>query len=129
MLPNAVSLVLDSGGEDGRQRALSRIADAHLAQVSGEPADIHRAAVKRVQDLVVGLAALLLGWPVMVAVAVAIKLDSPGPIFFRQRRHGFNNEEILVWKFRSMRAEAADFAAVQQVRAGDDRLAATQACW
>jgi lipopolysaccharide/colanic/teichoic acid biosynthesis glycosyltransferase len=71
---------------------------------------------------VVGATALLLGWPIMAAVAVAIKLDSPGPIFFRQRRHGFNNEEILVWKFRSMRAEAADFAAVQQVRAGDDRV-------
>ena len=122
VLPNDVSLVLDSGSEDGRQRALSRIADAQLAQVSGEPADIQRAGVKRVQDLVVGATALLLGWPIMAAVAVAIKLDSPGPIFFRQRRHGFNNEEILVWKFRSMRAEAADFAAVQQVRAGDDRV-------
>ncbi len=122
VLPNDVSLVLDSGGEDGRQRALSRIADSQLAQVSGEPADIQRAGVKRIQDLVVGGTALALGWPLMVAVAIAIRLDSPGPIFFRQRRHGFNNEEILVWKFRSMRAEAADFAAVQQVRAGDDRV-------
>ena len=122
VLPNDVSLVLDSGSEDGRQRALSRIADSQLAQVSGEPADIQRAGVKRIQDLVVGATALALGWPLMVAVAIAIKLDSPGPIFFRQRRHGFNNEEILVWKFRSMRAEAADFAAVQQVRAGDDRV-------
>jgi len=122
VLPNEVSLLIDSAGEDGRQRALSRIADAQLAQVSGEPADIQRAGIKRAQDLVVGATALLLGWPIMVAVAIAIKLDSPGPIFFRQRRHGFNNEEILVWKFRSMRAEAADFAAVQQVRAGDDRV-------
>ncbi|MFA7261502.1 MAG: exopolysaccharide biosynthesis polyprenyl glycosylphosphotransferase [Caulobacter sp.] len=122
VLPNDVSLVLDAGGEDGRHRALSRIADAQLAQVSGEPADIRRAGVKRAQDLVVGALALLLGWPLMLAVAMAIKLDSPGPVFFRQRRHGFNNEEILVWKFRSMRAEAADFAAVQQVRAGDDRV-------
>lgn len=122
VLPNDVSLVIDQAGEGGRQRTLSHIANAQLAQVSGEPADIHRAGVKRAQDLVVGAAALLLGWPIMAAVAVAIKLDSPGPIFFRQRRHGFNNEEILVWKFRSMRAEAADFAAVQQVRAGDDRV-------
>ncbi|MDP1631497.1 MAG: exopolysaccharide biosynthesis polyprenyl glycosylphosphotransferase [Caulobacter sp.] len=122
VLPNEVSLVIEAGGEDGRQRALSRIADAQLAQVSGEPANIRRAGVKRAQDLVVASLALLLGWPIMVAVAVAVRLDSPGPIFFRQRRHGFNNEEILVWKFRSMRAEAADFAAVQQVRAGDDRV-------
>ena len=117
VLPNDVSLVLDSGGEDGRVRALSRIADAQLAQVSGEPADVRRAVVKRLQDITVGWAALILGLPVMALVALAIKLDSPGPIFFRQRRHGFNNEEILVWKFRSMRQEAADFAAVQQVQA------------
>jgi Undecaprenyl-phosphate glucose phosphotransferase len=122
VLPNEVSLVIDQAGDGGRQRTLSHIANAQLAQVSGEPADIQRAGVKRVQDLVVGATALLLGWPIMAAVAVAIKLDSPGPIFFRQRRHGFNNEEILVWKFRSMRAEAADFAAVQQIRAGDDRV-------
>jgi Undecaprenyl-phosphate glucose phosphotransferase len=121
VLPNDVSLVLDSG-EDGRVRALSRIADAQLAQVSGEPADIRRAVAKRIQDIVVGSVGLLISAPIMLFVALAIKLDSPGPIFFRQRRHGFNNEEILVWKFRSMRQEAADFAAVQQVRAGDDRV-------
>ncbi len=122
VLPNDVSLVLESGGEDGRVRALSRIADAQLAQVSGEPADVRRAVVKRLQDIAIGWTALILGLPVMALVAIAIKLDSPGPIFFRQRRHGFNNEEILVWKFRSMRQEAADFAAVQQVQAGDNRV-------
>jgi len=122
VLPNDVSMVLDASGEDGRVRALSRIADAQLAQVSGEPADVRRAVVKRLQDIAVGWTALILGTPVMLLVALAIKLDSPGPIFFRQRRHGFNNEEILVWKFRSMRQEAADFAAVQQVQAGDTRV-------
>lgn len=122
VLPNDVSLVLDASGEDGRVRALSRIADSQLAQVSGEPADVRRAVVKRLQDLVVGWLALILAAPVMAIVALLIKLDSPGPVFFRQRRHGFNNEEILVWKFRSMRQDAADYAAVQQVRAGDDRV-------
>jgi len=43
-------------------------------------------------------------------------------VFFRQRRHGFNNEEILVWKFRSMRTEASDATASRQVTAGDDRV-------
>ncbi len=122
VLPNDVSLVLDAAGEDGRVRALSRIADAQLAQVSGEPADVRRAVVKRLQDIAVGWTALILAAPVMAVVAACIKLDSPGPIFFRQRRHGFNNEEILVWKFRSMRQDAADYAAVQQVQAGDDRV-------
>ncbi|MES2034054.1 MAG: exopolysaccharide biosynthesis polyprenyl glycosylphosphotransferase [Pseudomonadota bacterium] len=122
VLPNEVSLVMDSGGEDSRLRALSRIADAQLAQVSGEPADLRKASVKRVQDLVLASTALLFGWPVLALVALAVKLDSPGPVFFRQRRHGFNNEEILVWKFRSMRQEAADATASQQVQAGDNRV-------
>jgi lipopolysaccharide/colanic/teichoic acid biosynthesis glycosyltransferase len=52
---------------------------------------------------VIGSLGLLAAAPVMLLVALAIKLDSPGPVFFRQRRHGFNNEAILVWKFRSMR--------------------------
>ena len=58
----------------------------------------------------------------MMAIAMSIKLDSPGPIFFRQRRHGFNNEEIVVWKFRTMRHEAADARAERQVSANDDRI-------
>jgi lipopolysaccharide/colanic/teichoic acid biosynthesis glycosyltransferase len=57
-----------------------------------------------------------------VIIAAAVRLDSPGPIFFRQRRHGFNNEQFSVWKFRSMRVEAADATASRQVQANDDRV-------
>jgi lipopolysaccharide/colanic/teichoic acid biosynthesis glycosyltransferase len=60
--------------------------------------------------------------PVMAIVAVAIRLDSPGPILFRQRRHGFNNEAITVWKFRSMRVEATDHTAKRQVEKNDTRV-------
>ncbi|ATQ42695.1 exopolysaccharide biosynthesis polyprenyl glycosylphosphotransferase [Caulobacter mirabilis] len=122
VLPNDVSLVLDAAGSVSPNRTLSRIADAQVAQLSGGPTDARRAAFKRAQDLAVGALALLLAWPIMLAVALFIKLDSPGPVFFRQRRHGFNNEEILVWKFRSMRQETADATAARQVTAGDDRV-------
>ena len=67
-------------------------------------------------------AALVAAAPIMALTALAIRLDSPGPIFFRQRRHGFNQDEIVVWKFRSMRHEAADATASRQVSAGDDRV-------
>ena len=73
-------------------------------------------------DVVVGLVALILATPVMAMVALAIRLDSPGPIFFRQRRHGFNHEEIVVWKFRSMRHADADATAGRQVSANDCRV-------
>jgi Undecaprenyl-phosphate glucose phosphotransferase len=121
VLPNQVMLFIDQGPA-GRAAALSRITEAPLAPVSGAPSNERRALVKRAQDLIVGSLALLLGLPVMLLIAIAIKLDSPGPVFFRQRRHGFNNEEILVWKFRSMRPTSDPGEGVRQVKFGDDRV-------
>jgi putative colanic acid biosynthesis UDP-glucose lipid carrier transferase len=57
---------------------------------------------KRTFDVVLALIVLLLGWPAFVILGLAIKLSSPGPVLFKQRRYGLNGEEILVYKFRSM---------------------------
>ncbi len=57
---------------------------------------------KRAFDVVLASVLLLLGWPALLIIAVAIKLTSPGPVLFRQRRYGLNGEEILVYKFRTM---------------------------
>ena len=122
VLPNDVSLFLDFHSEAAGGAAVSRLADSPLAQVSGGARDEARAFWKRAQDLFVGAIAFVVALPVMTVIALAVRLDSPGPIFFRQRRHGFNNEEIVVWKFRSMRHEAADATASRQVTAGDDRV-------
>jgi Undecaprenyl-phosphate glucose phosphotransferase len=122
VLPNEITLFVDLGVEDAQAATLSRLADIPLARMSGHRADDRRAFTKRIQDLVVGTAALVLGAPIMAAVAVAIRLDSPGPILFSQRRHGFNNEEIVVWKFRSMHHDLRDERAERQVSAGDERV-------
>jgi Undecaprenyl-phosphate glucose phosphotransferase len=122
VLPNEVSLLVDIDGEAARAAAVSRIADWSLNRVSGHEQDERKALLKRAQDIVVGTAALICAAPIMLAVAIAIKMDSPGPVFFRQRRHGFNNEAIRVWKFRSMRHEAADATASRQITADDDRV-------
>jgi lipopolysaccharide/colanic/teichoic acid biosynthesis glycosyltransferase len=58
----------------------------------------------------------------MLLTAIAIKLDSPGPILFKQRRYGFNNEVIEVYKFRSMYADQADYAASRLVTRDDPRV-------
>lgn len=73
-------------------------------------------------DKIVGTLALILLAPVMAAVAVAIKHDSPGPVLFRQKRYGFNNELIEVYKFRSMYADRCDADAGKLVTRGDDRV-------
>jgi exopolysaccharide biosynthesis polyprenyl glycosylphosphotransferase len=62
--------------------------------------------VKRAMDVAIGCAMLLVAAPIMALVALAIKLDSPGPVIFRQRRVGARGQEFVVFKFRSMRAGA-----------------------
>ncbi len=121
-LPNEVTLLVEPNGEAETRSALDRLAAAPLADVQGPVDQDRRAFNKRLQDLVIGLIALALLAPVMAVIALAIRLDSPGPVFFRQRRHGFNHEEIVVWKFRSMKQEAADATASRQVTHDDDRV-------
>lgn len=81
-----------------------------------------RRVVKRGFDLVVGSLLLVLLAPVMALAALAVKLDSPGPVFFRQERHGFNDRPVRVWKFRSMYAAATDARAERVVVKGDPRV-------
>jgi Undecaprenyl-phosphate glucose phosphotransferase len=73
-------------------------------------------------DHIVGLIVLLAALPVMALVALAIKLDSPGPVLFRQKRFGFNNERIDVFKFRSLYHHQADPTASKVVTKNDPRV-------
>jgi putative colanic acid biosynthesis UDP-glucose lipid carrier transferase len=57
---------------------------------------------KRIFDIVVACVAIFIFWPLFLIVAIAIKLDSPGPIIFRQRRRGLNPREFVIFKFRTM---------------------------
>jgi Undecaprenyl-phosphate glucose phosphotransferase len=121
VLPNPVTLVLDYPSATERATAITRLGDWPLAPL--RRVDPERLAfAKRVQDLVLAVPLLLVLSPVLALIAAAVRLDSPGPAFFRQRRHGFNNEEIVVWKFRTMRQESADARAERQVTADDDRV-------
>jgi Undecaprenyl-phosphate glucose phosphotransferase len=124
VLPNEVTLLVEPDGPAETATALDRLAAAPLADVQGPIDPDQRAFNKRLQDLCLGLSALILLAPLMALIAIAIRLDSPGPILFRQRRHGFNQEEIVVWKFRSMRHDAADSCASRQVTHDDDRVTA-----
>src|ERR1700728_470661 len=79
------------------------------------------AVKKRAVDIFLSSTALLLAWPVMLAAAVAVKLSSPGPVLFKQRRYGLHGEEILVYKFRSMTV-CEDGQVVVQARKDDQRF-------
>ncbi|GAB4210584.1 MAG: exopolysaccharide biosynthesis glycosyltransferase VpsL [Sandaracinaceae bacterium] len=77
--------------------------------------------VKRAEDIVLGTLAILVASPVMIATAIAIKLTSKGPVFFKQRRYGLNGEVIEILKFRSMRVQE-DGPVVKQATKNDDRI-------
>ena len=121
-LPNPITMYLDDVDADRRADAIEQIADASLAPLHSKTGSTRKAFAKRVQDVVIGLLALLFFGIPMMLIALAIRLDSPGPVFFRQPREGFNNEQFLVWKFRTLRHETADMKAERQVTANDDRV-------
>ena len=97
--------------QEGRLLAL---ADAPISGVAG--------AVKRAEDLLLGGLALILSSPLMALIALAIRLDSPGPVLFRQARTGRGGRVFQVLKFRTMQHHLADPGAARQARQGDARL-------
>jgi putative colanic acid biosynthesis UDP-glucose lipid carrier transferase len=76
---------------------------------------------KRISDVVIASLILLMIWPVLLILAVGVKLSSPGPIIFKQRRYGLDGQQILVYKFRSMRV-CDDGAVIQQAGRCDPRI-------
>jgi Undecaprenyl-phosphate glucose phosphotransferase len=99
-----------------------RIHGVPILTVANHRVDAQMDWLKRVEDLILGLLLLLLFAPVMIAVAIAIRLDSPGPILFRQKRAGYNNEVVEVFKFRSMYADRPADPDVQQAKKQDPRV-------
>lgn len=79
---------------------------------------------KSIEDILLSVMILLLISPLLLAVAVAVKLDSPGPVFFRQKRAGWNGKTFKIWKFRSMYVEqqAADNMEIKQAQKDDKRI-------
>jgi putative colanic acid biosynthesis UDP-glucose lipid carrier transferase len=95
----------------------------HLSAVSifENPLDGIDGFAKRSTDVLLATLALLVAAIPMLLIALAIKLTSPGPVFFRQKRYGLDGRAIRVWKFRSMRT-CDDGAVVKQATKGDARI-------
>ncbi|MEZ5924952.1 MAG: undecaprenyl-phosphate glucose phosphotransferase [Hyphomicrobiaceae bacterium] len=105
-----------------RPRAYSYIGRLPFIDVADRPLADWDHVQKWLFDKVIGSLALIALSPVMALVALAIKLDSKGPVLFRQKRYGFNNELVEVYKFRSMYAEKSDADAARLVTKGDPRV-------
>lgn len=78
--------------------------------------------VKGITDRILSLVILILVSPVMFAIAIAVKLSSPGPVFFKQRRHGWDGKPIKVYKFRTMAVHKESEGIVTQASRNDSRI-------
>ena len=113
----------------GPERIFDRFSDVRISRVGpisslnlvGRPLSFVDHLQKRALDLSLSAAGLVSLLPLFVALAIAIKLDSQGPVFFRQRRFGFNQRPFNIYKFRSMRT-LDDGSVVLQARPNDHRV-------
>jgi Undecaprenyl-phosphate glucose phosphotransferase len=78
--------------------------------------------LKRTEDILLSALALIILMPLLICIALLIKIDSPGPVLFRQKRLGFNNNIITIYKFRSMTHVASSGPDVTQARRQDPRV-------
>jgi Undecaprenyl-phosphate glucose phosphotransferase len=105
-----------------RPRSYSYVGDVPVLDVFDKPIADWDVVMKWLFDKIVGSLALIVTAPIMLLVAIAIKLDSRGPVLFKQKRYGFNNELVEIYKFRSMYADQADAGASRLVTQDDPRV-------
>lgn len=102
VLPLPVLLVPNGAGSDVLRRPLRPMGNSVCIELQREPLDAFERGVKRLIDVVGAFTGVILLLPLLLLTAVLIKLDSPGPVFFRQKRCGFNGRPFDIYKFRTM---------------------------
>ncbi|HLL27495.1 MAG TPA: undecaprenyl-phosphate glucose phosphotransferase [Xanthobacteraceae bacterium] len=122
VLPVDIRLAAHTSRLRFRPRAYSYIGNVPVLDVLDRPIADWNYVAKWLFDRIVGWLLLIAALPVMAVCAIAIKLDSRGPVFFRQKRYGFNNELIEVFKFRSMYVDQTDATAAKLVTKDDPRV-------
>ena len=122
VLPVDIRLAAHMNKLKFRPRAYSYIGKVPVIDLFDKPLAEWDIVLKSIFDRCVGAFCLLALSPVMLATAIAVKLDSRGPVLFRQKRYGFNNELIEVFKFRSMYADQLDAKASKLVTKNDPRV-------
>jgi Undecaprenyl-phosphate glucose phosphotransferase len=122
VLPVDIRLAAHSNKLRFRPRAYSYIGNVPVFDVFDKPITDWDVVMKWLFDKIVGSLILIAAAPLMLITAIAIKLDSRGPVFFKQKRYGFNNELIEVYKFRSMYVDQCDATASKLVQKGDPRV-------
>jgi polysaccharide biosynthesis protein PslA len=120
--PIRIRLAPDLAGFAFAQRPMVMLGDLTVMTLFERPISGFDHLIKKLEDMVLGALITVLLLPVMALIAIAIRLDSPGPVFFRQAREGFNDQKFQIWKFRSMRDDACEVDGITQATKGDARV-------
>lgn len=103
------------------QGRMGQVCNMPVVSVCETPFTGTNGLTKRASDILISLLILIMISPILLAIALAVKFTSPGPIIFKQRRYGLNGEEIIVYKFRSMTV-CEDGGNIQQAQKNDKRV-------
>jgi putative colanic acid biosynthesis UDP-glucose lipid carrier transferase len=102
--------------------SVREIAGIPVLTLSETPLTGTSTLVKAIEDLALSAVILVLVSPLMLIIPLLIKLDSPGPVFFRQERMGWNGKHFLIWKFRTMYVHQPENGVIKQAEKGDSRV-------
>jgi Undecaprenyl-phosphate glucose phosphotransferase len=122
VLPVDIRLAAHTNKLRFRPRSYSYIGHVPVLDVFDRPIADWDVVMKWLFDKIVGSLVLICVSPIMLLIALAVKLDSKGPVFFKQRRFGFNNKMVEIWKFRSLYVEHSDTTASNLVKKNDSRV-------
>jgi Undecaprenyl-phosphate glucose phosphotransferase len=122
LLPVDLRLSAEPMAEAFPVRGIEYLADVPVLEIVERPLKNWNAVTKWVEDKLLGGALLLLALPLMAIIAVIVKFDSKGPVFFVQERFGFNNNVIRVLKFRTMYRDRGDVSGAARTVRGDPRV-------
>jgi Undecaprenyl-phosphate glucose phosphotransferase len=122
MTPVRIRLAPDLASFAFAQRQVVLLGELPVMTLFERPISGFDQVIKFIEDRILAVLCLILVSPVLALAALAIRLDSPGPIFFRQDREGFNNRPFRIWKFRSMHTDQCEVDGITQARKGDARI-------
>lgn len=101
---------------------MSEVAGMPVVNLTASPIVGFDKIIKGLEDRLLAILILTLVSPLMVAIAVGIKFSSPGPVFFKQKRHGWDGRPITVWKFRTMKVHSESDGILTQATKDDSRV-------
>jgi polysaccharide biosynthesis protein PslA len=122
MTPVAIRLSPDLAGFEFPDRRFTEVAGLPMLPLFDRPISGWSQLTKAIEDRILAVVFLIMFSAVLVLAAIAVRLTSSGPILFKQKRYGFNNQLIEVWKFRTMYHNASDYEADRLATKDDARV-------